>query len=232
MAISVEELQSLLKEIVPGWGTQRIGDLDDPENVRTPATVLDSLLHAYGEAPTLNIMSEEKLQSLDPRWSEGWEPRASYSHNNTIYGPNHKGQINAYNLKGLIQELAHDIQYRDPQYKAARGEYDKYVGGSDAMDYDTEGALEHEAHSVIEPTFWDLLTKMYTLNKDSTIGSLGSDKYPHSALYEYGEGKYGWPIGDYEYHEIKNEEELIKDGQNQSQTIRPTSSVHDVGKVY
>jgi len=39
MAISVEKLQSLLKETVPGWDTQRIGDLDDPENLRTPATV-------------------------------------------------------------------------------------------------------------------------------------------------------------------------------------------------
>ena len=38
--------------------------------------------------------------------------------------------------------------------------------------------------------------------------------------------KWRWNIEDYKYNP------LIKDGQNQSQTIRPASPVHDVGKVY
>ena len=216
MEISVEKLQSLLKETVPGWSTQRIGDLDDPENVRTPATVLDSLLHAYRDPSEYNIVSKEQLQSLDEGWAEGWEPRAFY---NSI------GQINAYNLSGLIAELAHDIQYKDPKYKAARGEEDKYVGGGiGGQDYEIEGALEYEAHSIIEPILRGLLTKMSTLDKE-TIG-FGSDKYPYPALIEDIEGKYHWPIGLYQY------KPLIKDEQNQSQTIRPTSSVHDVGKLY
>ncbi len=242
--MTVEELQEILSQTIPEWDTRRIGDLDDPDNIRTPATVLDSLLHAYGDPAELNILSQKELAPLMYPFDS---PRAHYKspvkHQWTVnpsdaeyksdvwwkstFNPlgylgekvrgGETGRIYASTLHDIIEELAHDIQYKDPQYKAARGEKHKYVDAGDAtysnVPYVTKGTLENEAHGDISPLFWKLLSNISSekgmpLNENVTAT------------------KWRWNIEDYKYNP------LIKDGQNQSQTIRPASPVHDVGKVY
>ena len=76
-----------------------------------------------------------------------------------ISGKNPKtGEINAYNLRGIIAELAHDIQFKDPEWKKSSSEYDSspYLTGTQ---YTTEGTMEHEAHSIIEPILLKLMLK-------------------------------------------------------------------------
>ena len=267
--MSIDELQKLLSYAIPGWNTQRIGNLDDPENLRTPATVLDSLLHSYGDPAQLNILSPNELAPLQypfdyPRafytppkkqrwtinpydaeyksdvwWKSTFNPIGYIAEK--MKGVDGQGTIHASTLHGVIEELAHDIQFKDPQYKASKTGHADYVDAGDPLyssaPYETEGALEHEAHSVISPKLWDLLIKMKTLNRDSTIGSifdLGTNKYPYHALYEYEDGTYGLPIEQYKRNPLHHHFAKLrtKDGQNQSQTIQPTSSVHDVGKVH
>jgi len=264
--MSVEELQRLLSEQIPGWDTQRIGDLDDPDNIRTPATVLDSLLHAHGDPAELNILSQEELAPLMYPFDK---PRAHYNspvkHKWTVnpsdaeyksdvwwkstFNPlgylgekvkgGQTGRIYGSTLYDLIEELAHDLQFKDPQYKASKTGHADYVDAGDPtysdVPYKTEGTLEWEAHSDIAPSLWNLLRKIKTSDKELIgYGDFGSNKYPHTSLSDYGEGKYTWPIERYKYKPLIEDEDnpLIKDGQNQSQTIRPASSVHDVGKVY
>jgi hypothetical protein len=254
--MSVEELQEILSQTIPGWNTHRIGDLDDPENVRTPATVLDSLLHAYGEPPELNILSQEELAPLMYPFDK---PRAHYyspvKHQWTVnpleaeYEPDvwwkstfnpigylgekvrggQTGRIYASTLHDIIEEITHDVQYKDPQYKAARGEQDKYVDAGDAthshVPYETPGTLEYEAHSSIGPLLWNLLTRMKTSDRPAKIGTwgdLGTDKYPYRAIYEYANDVYGWPIKSYKY------KPLIEDGQNQSERIQSDSLVRQL----
>ena len=67
---------------------------------------------------------------------------------------------------------------------------------------------------------WNLLRKMKTSDKES-IG-FGSNKYPHTSLSDYGEGKYTWPIENYKY------KPLIEDGQNQSERIQSDSLVRQL----
>jgi hypothetical protein len=291
MAISVEKLQSLLKETVPGWDTQRIGDLDDPENLRTPATVLDSLLHAHGKPTELNIMSEEELAPLmypfdSPRafydipkrtwtinpydaeyksdvwWKSTFNPIGYLAQEIRGVG-GEEGIINASTLHSLIEELAHDIQFKDPQYKASKTGHADYVDAGDPVylhiPYEAPGALEHEAHSVIAPSLWNLLRKIKTSDKELIgYGDFGSNKYPHTSLSDYGEGKYTWPIEKYKYKPLieddpttiiqfstprktyyKEEgytreevEAIMKKDKQLHRKVKPTSSVHDVGKLY
>ena len=187
--MSIEDLHKLLDERLPGYSTREIGDLEHPDRLlrgpRTQKTVLDSMLHAYGDPPTINIMSDKELAKENRRrgtdygpWKysnsdrEYYNPRAFYIRNkgsDFLKGYKGPGEIYTSDYGGLIAELAHDKQFRDSKYKASKGGkgwskgYTPFEEHDDS--YEIEGSYEHEAHSGIEPKLWDLLTKVVSREK-------------------------------------------------------------------
>lgn len=217
---SVQELYRLLDEQFPAWKTEIVGDLDDPENIRTTASVLDSMLHAHGDPPYINLMSKEDLsKTIASRWRG--EPTASYMpgqwFNPLSYllpyslGGGTSGNINAATLHHVISEISHDIQDKDPDWQKSVTQYNwlPYLTGSQ---YETEGTLEHEAHSLIEPLLYDLLLKQRTEWEDE------GGKYRKTSRAHWLD-LFNTP--------------LIKDGKTRTKRLPvAASSTHDVGKLY
>lgn len=167
------------------------GDFDDPDNVRNPLQVLDSMIHAHGDVPYLNFVENWQLYDMfwDPytitsdaphykplaeieEWSElGYDPTNWVDYfvdeiNDWYYGADAQVHVlKKHGLWGVVTEAAHFLQENDPRYAAGRGEYGEYLRPNEWINgdpYSTPGALEHEAHEVIDPKMWDLMIKSTT----------------------------------------------------------------------
>jgi len=189
---SIDLLQSLLAKNIPSWTrgknyqkgyrTFREAFFD-----KSQADVLDSLLYeaTNNNPPYIRLFEEEEWKNYienHPHWQyrESAKPSATATTSKeSIFSDASESvpdTLNIRNLRHLIMEIPHILQFRDPNWLKSKKDYTWPSKKNWRKRYTTPGAWEHEAHSIIEPLIKNLLLEEIPENyRKNLLESLRKD---------------------------------------------------------